>query len=57
LETLGVALHYVQDNCVVWARGRFRRIHDRVEREIALLEIPVDAIREGFKKVECSRSL
>jgi len=31
LEALGNALHYVQDNCVVWARRRFRRIHDRVE--------------------------
>jgi len=44
----------MQDNCVVRARRRFRRIHDRVEREIALLEISVDVIREGFKKVECS---
>jgi len=39
---------------VVRARRRFRRVHDRVEREIALLEISVDVIREGFKKVECS---
>ena len=54
LEALGVALHYVQDSCVVGARRRFRRIHYRVEREIASLEIPVDAIREGFKKAECS---
>ena len=54
METLGVALHYVQDNCVVGAGGRFRRIHDRVEREIASLKVPVDAIREGFKKAECS---
>jgi len=54
LETLGVALHYVQDNCVVGTGGRFRRIHDRVEREIASLKVPVDAIREGFKKAECS---
>jgi len=54
LEALGAALHYVQDNCVVGARGRFHRIHDRVEREIASLEIPVDAIREGFKNAECS---
>jgi len=54
LETLGVALYYVQDNCVVGAGGRFRRIHGRVEREIASLKVPVDAIREGFKKAECS---
>jgi len=54
LETLGVALHYVQDNCVIRAGGRFRRIHDRVAREIASLKVPVDAIREGFKKAGCS---
>jgi len=54
LETLGVALHYVQDNCVIGAGERFRRIHDRVKREIASLKVPVDAIREGFKKAECS---
>jgi len=54
LEALGVALHYVQDKCVVGARKGLRRIHNEVEREIASLEIPADAIREGFEKAECS---
>jgi len=39
---------------VVGAGGRFRRIHDRVKREVASLKVPVDAIREGFKKAGCS---
>ena len=54
LEILGVALHYLQDKCVIGARKSSRRIHNRVEREIASLEIPVDAIREGFDRAECS---
>ena len=54
LEALGIALHYVQDKCVVEARRELREIHNRVEREMASLEIPVDAIREGFEKAECS---
>ena len=54
LEALGVALHYVQDKCVVGARKGLRRIHNEVEREIASLEIPADAIKEGFERAECS---
>jgi uncharacterized membrane protein YiaA len=54
LGYLGIALHYVQDKCVVRARKRFRRIHDKVERTVTSLEIPVEAIREGFEKTECS---
>jgi len=54
LEHLGVALHYVQDKCVVWARRRSRRVHNRVERTVLSLELPVEAIREGFGRAECS---
>jgi len=54
LELLGVALHYVEDKCVVWAKRRLRRVHNRVERRAASLELPVEAIREGFGKAECS---
>jgi len=54
LEYLGIALHYVQDKCVVWARRRLRRVHNRVERTALSLELPVEAIREGFGRAECS---
>lgn len=54
LEYLGVALHYVQDKCVVWARRRLRRVHNRVERVALSLKLPVEAIREGFGRAECS---
>jgi hypothetical protein len=54
LEHLGVALHYVQDKCVVWARRRLRRVHNRVEGAALSLELPVEAMREGFGRAECS---
>lgn len=54
LEHLGVALHYVQDKCVVWAKRRLRRVHNRVERTALSLELPVEAIREDFGRAECS---
>jgi len=54
LETLGVALHFVQDMCVIDARGWHREIHDRIESEVRKLKIPVDAVREGVERAECS---